>query len=75
MARREGIATACAHIDAGIHRLELQAGGDEPVDERAFDPELWEHVKNPVADHDWGKVASRTAIFVENHLRTWADNP
>jgi hypothetical protein len=26
-------------------------------------------------DEDWGKVASQTAIFVENHVRTWAGNP
>ncbi|SCL56492.1 Protein of unknown function (Hypoth_ymh) [Micromonospora chersina] len=50
-------------------------GGDEPMDEHAYDPELWAHVKTEVEDGEWGKVASQTAIFVENHVRTWAGNP
>jgi hypothetical protein len=28
-----------------------------------------------VEDGEWGKVASQTAIFVENHIRTGARNP
>jgi hypothetical protein len=72
-ARRRGIYDACGIIDAAIYQLQLLTGDDEPVDERAFDPELWEFVKNLVEDEDWGKVASETAIFIENHVRTWAN--
>jgi len=71
---RLGVAEAIALIDAAIYELGL-IGGDEPVDEHAFDPELWAHVKTQVEDDDWYKVASQTAIFVENHVRTWAGEP
>jgi hypothetical protein len=74
-ARHSGIRTACGVIDAAIYQLELLAGDDEPVDERAFDPELWDFVKGLVEVEDWGKVASQTAIFVENHVRMWAGDP
>lgn len=74
-ARLGGIQDACGIIDAAIYQLALLTGDDEPVDERAFDPELWEFVKNLVEDEDWGKVASETAIFIENHVRTWAGDP
>lgn len=69
-----GIHEATGLIDAAIYELRL-VGGDEPVDEHAFEPELWAHVKQQVEDREWGKVASLTAIFVENHLRTWAGHP
>jgi hypothetical protein len=71
---QKGIQKACELIDAAIYELGL-ATGDEPVDEHAFDPELWAHVKTEVEDGEWGKVASQTAIFVENHVRTWAGEP
>jgi hypothetical protein len=70
-----GLQDACGIIDAAIYQLALLTGDDEPVDERAFDPELWDFVKNLVEDEDWGKVASETAIFVENHVRTLAGDP
>ncbi|MEU8042758.1 TIGR02391 family protein [Micromonospora echinofusca] len=73
-ALRSGVHQAIALIDAAIYELGL-VGGDEPVDEHAYDPELWAHVKTEVEDGEWGKVASQTAIFVENHVRTWAGNP
>jgi hypothetical protein len=69
-----GLMDARGLIDAGIYELKLK-GGDEPVDEHAYDPELWAHVKQQVEDGEWGKVASLTAIFVENHVRTWAGSP
>jgi hypothetical protein len=69
-----GIAQAVGLIDAAIYELKL-VGGDEPVDEHAYDPDLWAHVKQQVEDGDWGKVASQTAIFVESHIRTWAGAP
>lgn len=73
-ATRNGVRRACELIDAAIWEIGL-LGGDEPVDEHAYDPELWAHVKTEVEDGEWGKVASQTAIFVENHVRTWAGNP
>jgi hypothetical protein len=75
-ARRDGIREAAALLDAAIYELRLSIGDDsEPLDIRVYDPELWEHVKGLVQDEDWGKVASQTAIFVENHVREWAGNP
>ncbi|KKK05577.1 hypothetical protein LQ51_13355 [Micromonospora sp. HK10] len=73
-ARRGGVRKAIGLIDAAIYELGL-AGGDEPVDEHAYDPELWAHVKGLVEDGEWGKVASQTAIFVESHIRVWAGSP
>jgi hypothetical protein len=70
----DAVDRAAGLIDAAIYELGLQ-GGDEPVDEQACDPELWDHVKTLVEDEEWGKVASQTAIFVENRIRTWAGNP
>jgi hypothetical protein len=74
-ARHGGIRNACGVIDAGIYQLRLRVDDEEPVDLRSFDPELWEHVKRLVEDKDWGKVASQTAIFVEDRVRTWAGDP
>lgn len=75
-ARLGGIRTACGLIDAAVYQLRLKLeDGDEPTDARAYDPELWAHVKNLIDDQDWFKVASQTAIFVENHVRTWAGDP
>lgn len=75
-ARHRGIRNACGIIDAAIYQLKLQTDdSDEPVDHRSYDPELWEHVKNLVDDQDWGKVASQTAIFVEDRVRVWAGDP
>lgn len=75
-ARRGGIRRACGYLDAAVYELKLSIGDEtEPLDIRAYDPELWEHVKGLVDDEDWGKVASQTAIFVENHVREWAGNP
>lgn len=74
-ARHSGIRNACGIIDAAVYQLRLQVDDDEPVDLRSFDPELWEHVKQLVEDGDWGKVASQTAIFVEDRIRTWAGEP
>ena len=45
------------------------------MDERAFDPDLWDHVKGVVGDEDWAKVAALVAIFVEDRVRTWAGHP
>lgn len=74
-ARHGGIRNACGIIDAALYQLRLRMEDDEPVDLRSFDPELWEHVRQLVEDADWGKVASQTAIFVEDRIRTWAGEP
>jgi len=71
-ARHRGIRNACGIIDAALYQLRLRMEDDEPVDLRSFDPELWEHVRQLVEDADWGKVASQTAIFVEDRVRRWA---
>lgn len=39
-AHRRGVGNVLGLIDAAIYELGL-AGGDEPVDEHAYDPELW----------------------------------
>ncbi len=74
-ARHRGIQDACGVIDAAIYQLELQFDIEEPIDDQAFDSELWDYVKGLAEVGDWGKVAAQTAIFVENHLRTWAGAP
>jgi hypothetical protein len=67
-----GVQRACGCIEAATFELGLLSGDDEPVDDRAFDADLWAHVKNLVDGEDWGKVASQTVILVEDTLRTWA---
>lgn len=74
-ARRQGIEKARGHIDGAIHRLELRTGGEDLIDERSFDPELWAHVANHVVDEQWTTVASQTAIFLEDTLRKWVGDP
>ncbi|WP_349880719.1 TIGR02391 family protein [Micromonospora sp. HUAS YX12] len=73
-ARQGGVRRGCELIDAAIWELGL-VGGDEPVDEHAYDPDLWAHVKTQVEDGEWEKVASQTAIFVENRIRGWTGSP
>lgn len=46
-AYRSGVDSAVGLIDGIIYELRL-LGGDEPVDEYAYDPELWAHVKTQV---------------------------
>jgi len=70
-----GVQTACGHVDAAIYELQTLLDDDAPVDDRAFDPELWDHVKGIVADEDWGKVAALVATFVEDRVRVWAGHP
>ena len=74
-AQHGGIREACGLIDAAIYQLDLLAGDDEPIDERSFDPELWDNVRGLVEVEDWDKVAAQVAIFVENHVRNWAGDP
>lgn len=74
-ARHRGIRNACGVVDAALYQLRLSVDEQEPADIRSFDPALWEHVKHLVEHDDWGKVASQTAIFVEDRVRTWAGDP
>lgn len=66
-----GIHRAVGYIDSAIYSLGLSA--DEPGDETAFDPELWQHVAGLVESEDWAKIPAIVAIFVESALRTWAE--
>lgn len=66
-----GIHRAVGYIDSAIYSLGLSA--DEPIDETAFDPELWRHVAGLVESEDWAKIPAIVAIFVESALRTWAE--
>lgn len=75
-AREAGIAKACGVVEAAVFQLRLREEDDrEPTDQRSFDPELWEHVKDLITSEDWSKIPSQTAIFVENHVRLWAGDP
>jgi hypothetical protein len=67
----DGVHKATGYIDAAIYELGFLTAGDEPVDERAYYPDLWEHVRALVEAEDWPKVASQTAIFVEDRFRIW----
>ena len=74
-ALREGMTSAFAYLDSAIFELELVSTSDDAIDNGAFDPELWEHVKGHVEAGEWQKVASQTAIFVEHHIRQWCGDP
>lgn len=75
-AQAGGVREVCGVIDAALYQLQLRTeDNDEPTDARAFDPELWQHIRGLVEAEDWGKVASQTAIFVEDRLRSWAGDP
>ncbi|WP_229813289.1 TIGR02391 family protein [Lentzea flava] len=70
-----GLAKAVGVIEAAIFELELAGTSDDAVDETAFDPDLWAHVQSHVQNEEWQKVASQTAIFVEDRVRQWCGNP
>jgi hypothetical protein len=70
-----GLKRARGIIDAAIFDLELGGTSDEAIDESAFDVELWRHVQSYIQNEDWSTVASQTAIFVEDRMRTWAGGP
>ena len=67
-----GSRNTCGIIDAAVYQLRLQRDDDEPVDIRSFDPSFGSKAKKLAEDADWGKVASQTAIFVEDRIRTRA---
>lgn len=70
-----GLREALGIIEATIFDLNLAGTSDDAVDETAFDPDLWEHVKSHVQNEEWQKVASQTAIFVEDCVRKWCGDP
>ena len=74
-ARHAGIRQTCGLIDAAIYDLRLSLPAEEPVDQRAYDPELWDYVKRTAEAEDWPQVPAMVATFVENHVRTWAGDP
>jgi hypothetical protein len=56
--------------------LESQDASDSAeIGPQSIDPALWEHVGNLVETGNWVQVASQTAIFVEDRIRTWAGRP
>jgi hypothetical protein len=57
-ARQGGVKEVVGLIEAAIYELGL-IGGDEPVDEHAFDHELWAHVKTEVEDEEWARWQAR----------------
>jgi hypothetical protein len=63
-----------ALLKSALYELEVlsPAATGEPS---MFDPELWAHVKELVANSEWEKVASQAAIFLEARLRIWANRP
>jgi len=71
---QQAVGNAVAVLEAAVYRLKLDAG-EEPADDLVYDRELWEHVRGLVESADWQKVASVTAIFVEDRVRRWAGNP
>jgi Protein of unknown function (Hypoth_ymh) len=63
-------------IDAAIYDLSLSvSSATEPVDEHAFDPELWARVKREVEEEEWDKIPALVEVFVEDHIRAWAGDP
>jgi hypothetical protein len=72
---QRGLNQACGVIEAAIFDLELSGTSDDAVDETAFDPDLWAHVQSHVQNEEWDKVASQTAIYVEDCVRKWCGDP
>ncbi|MGH8329553.1 MAG: TIGR02391 family protein [Pseudomonas fluorescens] len=70
-----GLQEAVGVLEAAIFELELAGTSDDAVDETAFDPDLWAHVQTDVQNEEWQKVASQTAIFVEDRVRQWCNSP
>lgn len=68
-----GVKTAVGYVDAAIYELELLTGDDDPIDEGAYDVELWDHVKGLVDSEECDKISSVVVTFVEDRVRTWGD--
>lgn len=70
-----------AHVAQDGRDFERASGQATPakppttIDETGIDPGLWAHIAGLVADGDWGKVASQTAIFTEDRVRNWSGRP
>jgi hypothetical protein len=71
-----GLNQALGVIDAAIYDLSLSvSSATEPVDEHAFDPELWARVKREVEEKEWDKIPALVEVFVEDRFRAWAGDP
>ncbi|MEU5418092.1 TIGR02391 family protein [Streptomyces sp. NPDC020799] len=70
-----GLRKASGVIEAAIFELQDAGTSDDAVDETVFDPDLWAHVQTHVQNEEWQKVASQTAIFVEDRVRQWCGGP
>jgi hypothetical protein len=66
-----GLAKAQGLIEAAIFDLELAGSADET----AFDADLWAHIAPYIQNEDWHALATQTAVFVEDRIRTWTRNP
>jgi len=64
-----------AVLKGAIFTLETLLDEKSPLDEASVDPELWAHVQGLVASNDWAKVPAEVAIFVEDRVRMWAQDP
>jgi hypothetical protein len=66
----EPASSAPASIESAANRRD-----PIPIDDRAIDPELWDHVRVLVQAEEWDKLALTASVFVENKLREWAKLP
>lgn len=66
--RLSGLGRLRGLVDDALEAVQSHLGA-EPIDERSFDTELWQHVSSLMEHQDWGKVPSAVAIFVEDKVR------
>ncbi|MBO0596806.1 hypothetical protein I2485_15280 [Nesterenkonia sp. E16_7] len=72
--RTEAVSRGKATMKGAVFALET-ASTHNPLDDSSVDPELWQHVIGLVNNEDWGKIPSAVVIFVEDKVRTWAEDP
>lgn len=61
----------CGALRAALSTFEDAA--EEPlVDSAHIDSGLWRHVRASVEAQEWGHVATLTAVYVEDRIRSWA---
>jgi hypothetical protein len=71
---RSGMDEATGLIEAAIYELEGMTPPSD-VDAGSYHAGLWAEVAALVEAEDWPKVASQTAIYVEDKVRDWAGHP
>lgn len=76
-ARRNGVKSASALIDAAIFDLGLSipASAANGLTPENYDAGLWAHVGSLVTREDWALLASAVATYVEDRVRTWSGLP